>query len=1487
MSQLKITDTEAIKYNLSLKNYQPVSNLQQDSRFSLNRTESNSGFLRLFYQKIKLRKPHLIWLSLACSVLFPKVIQKNLNRREVKERAGLFRASDEVWSACHLSRYTSVFIQGDHASITVPVYAFAKGVQGVLSAVKILSSNEIKDFERECQTVHGDHLNSQTYLEGKAFDLSSIPSNGNTILSPADLICFREMKGSLFFKSIAGEIVMFFHFQIPKKQCQFLVNSPWASVRSMDVYGIINEWVLGYFGSRGKPSKYSIPLSQIRATLPKGGVSRQNEEGLFVDEHGCIQWLPHNVDEVQRFEDRFIRAYTHENGTFGRFDIVDLTKSERKPPPACPVFLDWVNLKFAYTTEEGRLMVLNLDRCVRVNSTHLTRSLSRCITNDRVKSDMSFIIRLSRDLKGPDVGTDVSSLINQAALIGTQMGHIESLDDLKVYMMYEYACADTSSSLFKFLQACAFVDNVLRSNPENAYERFSVLNVMHFGAFARLFTFYAPKYKELRKQDEESRSPYLNASIDPTYSISPVPLLSEGRAALPHQYKVFNITRQSPDHIIYPVDAGGGKSFIAIYDMLKEMAAGSTGPFVFMCPAHLIANYIDEFVYFTEGRVNVIPVTTRTINRHGFQRLKQMIDTAPVNTVIITDYNSILLRNRRVAYGVASTQVFPVIEFIRQFRPQYIMCDEAHYLRNRSSRQSAAHRLISDIKKKRLASGTLVTNTVIDLSRQVSVMDSTVFGTDEDFIGRYALEVVGGKVLSWKPGAEASISSEIRSNFLVAEARRKEWAAILPTPVEKFHPTDLTENQQKVYDQIIQESYEELKAAVEADDRLKKIFWGDKPAATDLGLSEDEEEVSIPDGEEEENSQIMMLLRPYLARLERFVTAPGKDKAGVLLQGDDLTSPKAKKIVEICKKHLEENLPGKVLIFTNYQYSAEAIYELLENTPELKGKSIYYTAERKAECGAQAVNDDSKRIMVGIEASMNTGLNLQCFSRLIRCETVWTPGILEQGNARIGRPNIKVAETRTCIYYDWIVANQTIDITKISYLIAKIISKSKYDEAGNPRFDELETPPLFPMTLETILSTNTFEVLVKYFDAYNAYKQATFKENHEYREKYKSFLFTEDGSLRRFPVPTLTTVPLNSSLCRRLPYVPGMRLNGADQLHLVRYDEFLRLNPEDLSDSDEDDDTGSALSALAYERTIAIGKRVHTERGDGFITGVSKSTVKVQMDNPSREMSFGKMTVFIVDNYRNREVKPKDYRPYLLSTSLNDTGLVIGPKINLVDGDVKDRSSSASSGLAAEFEFTVVNDFLGIRLKNTENPELCNILQNSGFRYSPEYYAARISSPSEFRAQFSSWQENGFACKKNFKELCRSVYDAWKKRIQGKINGKDGIAYRLELDNPYRMEVRPDPVDTHLYPYPMIQDGDIYLVLPGRGHPGSSAQCNLEDNPVDWFHYEAGSELIGFTSKKANVLSLFNSLEEKGVTIVNRKNLESALTKAMVYRNIV
>jgi hypothetical protein len=593
-------------------------------------------------------------------------------------------------------------------------------------------------------------------------------------------------------------------------------------------------------------------------------------------------------------------------------------------------------------------------------------------------------------------------------------------------------------------------------------------------------------------------------------------------------------------------------------------------------------------------------------------------------------------------------------------------------------------------------------------------------------------------------------------------------------------------------------------------------------------------------------------------------------------------------IYKICREHLAKGLPGKILIFTQYTASAESVFF---NAPaDLKDKFIHYTASTKLEAKSEYEQNPEKSIMVGVSSSMDTGLNFQHVSRLIRMETVWTPGVLEQGNSRINRPEIKKVENRPKIYFDWLVVNRTVDITKVGRLISKIISKSKFDEHDNPAYQDLADLPPISITLESIARNNDFEGdLLPYMEEYTAF-QAVEKAD------YEQYKLDNPDKVMPVAVPPGGLLP-GSKLMSRVPYVPEMDIYAADKLGLVRYDGFLRLDVEALegdddsgSDNESEDDTvdendpkaayrRAQIEARQKERAIVKDRAVHTEFGDGVITGIGPKRVRVRL-NDGRVIRLMKMQVFIITRATTNSI---DMRNELLK-SVGEIPLDRPITVPVEDGSldkkrkVKGRTGDdptkpkAKGPVPVEFDFTILNDYLGIQYRgDTSDQAIVNVLTSFGFRSSPDYTFSRIGNHRILLNLFKAWAGKGFTIDKETSSLFKGIYEAVKSN-KAALQGF-GFATKQDLKNFYREQVKPSADPLAIKVYPMIQDGVLYVMLPTRGQPGNQKAVRVVSPGIRWKVGGGEDEIIKFVTTKQEAKETIKSLMEAQVGLVNAAEL--------------
>jgi hypothetical protein len=1484
-----------------------VSNLSIPKQFKLPRAKQRSGFLLIYSGKF-----HEDSYSFLCSLLFQPFFKQTQIDDYLKNRKDLRMKPNDFMKVINLHgiankcvlRKSGLKDKKNGLYFDVPLRI------GDMSKQLVMSTLTWK------QTEGNDVENSFTGNEVQpGFHPFSSFKNKLTLLSKETIASLDECLLGLEVKEDAGEgsKQIWAKFFIDKPEAEFMSSTPFQAMRLGNMYVPLQNWVFTDFGDRGRLPISSIPITAI-ANLSKGqtqhgDVSPKNKvDGIVAMEDGDLMWIPDveaAVDYEQGLHDYGIQddgSYTFDQSSQGAAfhvngDDENEGHTKKKLPINMPVYTDWVNLKFAYSQTNGILSVIDLDRAVPLRPFHVRSVLDTELVKKGINTPWAYLsiaynvatqinesisaqptdeeieaARLHPNIQVNDINEYVEKVMEQAIVHKLGGNDIVYKTDIKI----KHLSKDSPIVGLRCIgRALEKAHKTCQEHIDNVYKRYSVLTTVQFMAQLMVFAKYAHKFDDVVKKDDERREAYINQGIDSKHKPISVPNIKNDLTFLPHQAKAENLMRKGPRYAIYNVQAGGGKTILILTNILREIKDKKCRRPIVMCPAHLVSGYVKEAVYVTEGKVNIIPITVLTMKYHGPARIAKMIQKAPINTIFVTDFNFIKGGQENIGYGVKTITLFRNVEFLRQFKFDLVAMDESHYLKNVSSRTEAAHRFVSEIPMKRLASGTLAHDTPMDIVAQFALLDPTVFGSREDFMNEYADEVRGGKIMSWKTGAQQAMHRKMRQHCVFVDCKRKEWAALLPNPDETFHGVDLTPKQSMVYQSVLEQTMEMIHAAMQKDKGLKK---------------------AMEDAEDENKFEsLAALLKPYLSRLEQFLAAPGRDVLGkeVLTEPDDLMSPKTKKIIELCNHHINTNIYGKILIFTNHIEVAEDIYESLP--PALKKKTIHYKSGEKMEAKAEFENNPNKLIMVGVEKSMNTGLNFQFASRLIRVETVWTPGEMEQGNARLNRPELKKKEMRDAVYFDWIVVNRTFDITKCSRLIAKTIQNSKFEEPENLAYQQIEEPDMVPMTLDTIQFMNDWETsLSPYLEAYKEYRTVLYKDYKDYKEKNKDNM-------------TPTAIPnagilTGSALMSRVPYVPDMELYGADQLGLVRYNEFMRKDDEyelqdddgDDDDDDLDDDTMSATKkANLEEAKKVLGLGVHTDQGEGEIIGVSKFRVKVRL-NTGEITRARKIACFIITR---KDTNNKDIRNQLLKLAgklpieapIDVPAAIMRPgkpvkedKKNLKKTKEKineEVEEEISAEVEVELGFTIVNDFLGIMFKDMENANAVNALSQHGFRILPPYYWTKVANIKVMVQLFKAWADKGFEWPNWVNKRLKSLFDQMKIKNLNMF----GLSVKLDLHNFFMREYKPSTEAKQIKPYPIIRDDVIYMALPAKAQVGTKNAIKVPVPSIKWV-YDAGEEMICFVANKDAAKKVIGNLIKSGVTITNQKQLQKEWDKLKIVK---
>jgi superfamily II DNA or RNA helicase len=1220
-----------------------------------------------------------------------------------------------------------------------------------------------------------------------------------------------------------------------RKEAEYITKTPFSEIRALDIYSMLLNWAApagpknSHRYDSSTSARFSVPLSRMASLLPKdsGDLVRTNEDGICITVDGEFLALPASVDNTNYYETTY-QNYLGDETTAQINTPQDYALGNKKAAAikSLPILLDWQNCKFSYTDTSGALAVLDLDNSYKATTTHYIRFLRSSCMEQGTKA-YSFVreLEIYADIAGlkPEMFGAPPKITEHISLMANRLGYYNADDASKTPLLvipytarpYKEVSSreefESDNGIFDpfdnqlheekeipeggfktaapnansqgIMNLASTLLQKMTENPELFYGKRGVISAAGMVALLKIFLKGAD-FPELVRKNIKEKEKYTKQGKDPNYKTDALPLIStDGNGISPqfHQEEILNLLRDSPENAAIPAAAGAGKTIIAILDILRQIDKGDTGPFVIACPAELVADYTKEISYATAGKLNPICITTDVWNRHQIDvkdGLLNIIRKAPRNTVLVVAYRTLSLKAYEVVYGTEKVTIYPVLELIRSFRPTYGFFDECHKLKNPSGLQhKAAARLIAGLRTKRIASGTMVANTLVDIAAQIKLIDPTIFGSQAQFAEKY-MTMINGK-LAPKPGAEQAAKNLIFSSMVIAGADRKKWAYKLPRAQREFIPVKLTPLQQVTHDYLLKTAFEEMSGDSALDDGTEEISetgqalkdsadkyqnsiaqaiteanhnlseglavlhenarfqGGDKSKDIKQVIDEASKEAAKndynvdvldaadaidkdEDDEDEDSTSGDLELSGYLTQLEGFINDPStyeelmwrvSELTDVPFTNIDLYSPKVAACISRIKKHLDENIPGKIIVFCNYNNTREAIVRALP--PEIRSQTINYLASQKLSMRHQFETDPKMKVMIGIEKSLSTGFNFQNASRLIRIETVWSPSDVEQGDSRINRPNVKAKEVRDAIYYDTIVADDTVDITKSSYLVAKLVSQIKFDQTeavsmedrvavskqgtANP-FMLLDNPPPFRLSPKNIMENSSIQHMsTTYLSVLNKTNNLLRRSYAQYALDHKNELFEnpeviqEDKTnvhLTKFPLTLVQKVtkiaekpaPDDCALMYRIPYAAGMNIYGSDALGLIPYRQWLEFKKFDVFVTKQGYNIifaapeGVARNSPEYKAAVTRhGKQiadlekefvklhqpvVHTAFGDGVCKNSSGVNLWVYTEDNTK-LLVPKSTCFVVNRaYTNNE----DLRMSLLKQA----------KLRIQDAVVKD-----------------------------------------------------------------------------------------------------------------------------------------------------------------------------------------------------------------------
>lgn len=378
-------------------------------------------------------------------------------------------------------------------------------------------------------------------------------------------------------------------------------------------------------------------------------------------------------------------------------------------------------------------------------------------------------------------------------------------------------------------------------------------------------------------------------------------------------------------------DMGLGKT-LQILAFMERIQKKNTPPSLIVIPTTLLFNWENEIRKFApklKAHYHYGPFRER--NTKLFKD----------NDIVFTTYG-ILLRD---------------IEFLKDFRFNYMVLDESQYIKNPHSRRFKSAMLIN--AKNRIAlTGTPIENSTFDLFAQMNFVNPGFFGGVKNFQEGYAIPIdKDGDI------ARANELQRLIDPFVLRRTKEK-VATELPAKTEDVIYCEMDTEQRQVYDAYRNKFKNELLGNIEAE-----------------GLN---------------NSKLMVL--KALTRLRQICDAPS------LINDDDVTTSESVKIKEISKHITRKTADHKVLVFSQFVGMLSLIREELNRQgvdfEYLDGKS---TRKQREDSVNNFQNNKKLRVFLISLKAGGTGLNLTAADYVYIMDPWWNPAVENQAIDRCYR----------------------------------------------------------------------------------------------------------------------------------------------------------------------------------------------------------------------------------------------------------------------------------------------------------------------------------------------------------------------------------------------------------------------------------------------------------------------------------------------------
>jgi len=236
-------------------------------------------------------------------------------------------------------------------------------------------------------------------------------------------------------------------------------------------------------------------------------------------------------------------------------------------------------------------------------------------------------------------------------------------------------------------------------------------------------------------------------------------------------------------------EMGLGKTIqtLAWIQLKRSFEADKNLPVLIVCPTSLVENWKEEIEKFTPN--------LKTVILHGPRR-HPLWKKVNKSDVVITSY-ALMRRD---------------IEKHLEFTYSIAILDEAQHIKNRVTQNAVAAKKIK-ANHRLVLTGTPIENGVTDLWSIMDFLMPGYLGKHTDFRDFYELPIQNG-------GEEGEyVQAKLRRKLHPFLLRRlkKDVAKDLPPKIERIAPCNLTQDQHRVYTQLLEESKRKISDIVEKD----------------------------------------------------------------------------------------------------------------------------------------------------------------------------------------------------------------------------------------------------------------------------------------------------------------------------------------------------------------------------------------------------------------------------------------------------------------------------------------------------------------------------------------------------------------------------------------------------------------------------------------------------------------------------------------------